>query len=82
MDETTGTDYLIILYSKQSIPIENIRRRFDQARGSFPQRVAAAVGPDFIPSGDAAYDGHEIRFDVKSENSKAVFGLLLAIEHK
>ncbi|MFP3042788.1 DUF4384 domain-containing protein [Treponema primitia] len=82
MDEITGTDYLIILYSKQSIPIETIRRRFDQAQGSFPQRVAAAVGPDFIPSNNASYDGHEIRFDVKSENSKAVFGLLLAIDHK
>jgi hypothetical protein len=82
MDETPGTDYLVILYSKQAIPIETIKGRFDQAQGSFPERVAYGVGPDFIPYSDAVYNGGEIHFDAQSENSKAVFGLLLAIEHE
>jgi hypothetical protein len=82
LNETTGTDYLVVLYSKEVLDIDAIRTRFSSARGIFPERVAAAVGENFIPAHQAKFDPGKIQFTAKSGNPKAVFGLLLAIDHR
>jgi hypothetical protein len=82
LDAVTGTDYLIVLYSKEALDIDAIRRRFETAGGSFPQQVAQAVGDAFIPYTRAAYETGEIRFSAQSTNPRAVFALLLAIKHR
>jgi hypothetical protein len=82
LDEITGTDYLTVLYSKEAIDIGAVRKRFESARGSFPERVAQAVGNNFIPYNRAKYEAKEIKFSAQSLNNKAVFGLLLAIKHR
>jgi hypothetical protein len=50
-------------------------------RGSFPDRVAGAVGDTFIPYNEAGYETNEMKFNAQSANNRAVFGLLLAIKH-
>lgn len=81
MDQQPGTDYLVILYAKEALDIDALRRRFEGEQGSFPERVAKAVGPDFIPYQRAHYEPATLRFTAQSTNTKAVFGLLLAIDH-
>jgi hypothetical protein len=81
LDDTTGADYLIVLYSKQALDIEAIERRFAAERGTFPERVARAVGANFIPYRDVQYNNSAIEFSAVSTNPRAVFGLLLAIDH-
>jgi len=75
-----GTDYLIVLFSKEALDIDTIERRFAAARGTFPERVAQAVGPNFIPYREVEYNYNRIEFASQSQNPKAVFGLLLAID--
>jgi len=82
LDQQVGTDYLVVLYAKEALDIDNIRRRFAEASGTFPERVAAAVGENYIPANKTKYETNEIRFSAASPNPKAVFGLLLAINHK
>jgi hypothetical protein len=82
LDAQAGTDYLVILYAKRPLDLDAIRRNFERARGSFPERVAAAVGKDFIPYYNGKYEADEIRFSAQSVSSSAVFGLLLAIQHR
>jgi len=82
LDQRIGTDYLVVLYAKEALDIDNIRRRFTEANGSFPERVAKAVGENYIPTNKAKYESNEIRFSAGSPNRKAVFGLLLAIDHR
>jgi hypothetical protein len=82
LDDRPGTDYLVVLYAKQSLDIDAIRARFSRERGAFAERVARAVGPDYIPYASARYEANRMRFTAQSFNSKAVFGLLLAIEHR
>jgi hypothetical protein len=82
MDDTVGTDYLVVLFAKESLDIDAIERRFANERGTFPQRVARAVGSNFIPYGEAQYNSDTMGFSAVSTNQKAVFGLLLAIEHR
>ena len=82
MDDTAGTDYLAVLYSKQALDINAIERRFANERGSFPERVSRAVGQNFIPYGNVQYNSGRMEFSAASNNPGAVIGLLLAIEHR
>jgi hypothetical protein len=82
LDSVTGTDYLVVLYSKQALDIAAIMKRYDKERGAFPDRVQKAVGRNFISYKNANYADNEIRFSAEAKNTKAVFGLLLAIDHK
>jgi hypothetical protein len=77
-----GTDYLVVLYSKSALDIDAIEKRFINEKGTFPERVARAVGSDFIPFNNVNYNENKIQFSTTSLNPKAVFGLLLAIEHR
>jgi hypothetical protein len=81
MDDVIGTDYLVVLYSKEALDIDAIQRRFAGEKGEFPQRVARAVGANFIPYGEVQYKADSMEFSTVSTNPKAVFGLLLAIGH-
>jgi hypothetical protein len=82
LDQRTGTDYLVVLYSKEPLDLNAIRNQFSAAKGTFPQRVAAAVGPDYMPAHQARYEAGGMRFSARSGNPKAVFALLLAIDHR
>jgi hypothetical protein len=82
LNNVVGTDYLVVLFAKEALDIDAVQRRFAGERGTFPQRVARAVGPNFIPYGEARYNANTMGFSAVSNNPKAVFGLLLAIEHR
>lgn len=81
LDENTGTDYLIVLFAKESLDIDDIQKRFERASGTLPERVSKAVGSNYIPPETASYEKNKIKFSAKSANPKSVFGLLLAINH-
>ena len=81
LDDTIGSDYLIVLYSKEALDIATIERRFASERGTFPERVSRAVGQNFIPYREVQYNGNRMEFSAVSTNPRAVFGLLLAINH-
>jgi hypothetical protein len=81
LNDTVGTDYLVVLFAKEELDIDAIEKRFANERGTFPQRVARAVGTNFIPYDEAQYKSDTMGFSAISTNPKAVFGLLLAIEH-
>jgi hypothetical protein len=82
LDDRTGTDYLVVLYSKKALNIAAIRNQFARERGAFPDRVARAVGSDYIPPSQARYENNRLAFTATSANPNAVFGLLLAIKHQ
>jgi len=81
LDEFTGTDYLVTLFARETLDIDQIRKRFEKADGSFTKKVEDAVGANFIPVKNAQYKADEMRFSFRSANSKNIFGLLLAIKH-
>jgi len=82
MDKVTGTDYLVVLFAKQELNIDSVRAKFAAAAGGFQERVAAAVGPNFIAPKNIQYEKDRIRFKGSSANRNAVMGILLAIDHR
>jgi len=81
MDDVIGTDYLVVLYSKQKLDIDAVRTRFANTTGSFPERVARVVGSNYVQPSRIQFDKSHIKFSASSTNSNAVMGLLLAIDH-
>jgi hypothetical protein len=81
LDKVTGVDYLVVLFAKRELDIDALRVRFERERGSFPERVARAVGSDYIPPANARYDSGRLAFSAVMPNNRAVLGLLLTIEH-
>jgi hypothetical protein len=79
---TPGAEYLVVLFSKQPLDIDAIGRRFMGARGNFAARVESAVGANFIRPQLASYQRDSIAYTAQSSNQNAVFGLLLAIDHR
>ena len=79
LDGTADTHYLVVLYSKQALDINAIEQRFARERGVFPERVARAVGQNFIPYSNVQYSNDKIEFSTVSTDPRSVFGLLLAI---
>jgi hypothetical protein len=83
LNNVAGTDYLIVLFSKEALDITAIERRFAfEKRGTFPERVAMAVGANLMPYGDVKYENNRMEFSAQSTDPKAVFALLLAIDHE
>ena len=78
----SGTDYLVVLYSKEELDIAAIERRFASERGTFPERVARAVGTNFIPYSQVEYNNNRIEFSAETQNPRSVFGLLVAIDRR
>jgi hypothetical protein len=81
LDSVTGTDYLVVLFAKRELDIDAVRARFEKEQGSFPARVARAVGSNYIPPANARYDTDRLAFSAVMPNNQAVLGLLLSIEH-
>jgi hypothetical protein len=82
LDNRIGTDYLVVLYAKHELDIAAIRGRFAASQGSFPERVAWAVGADYLPASQVTYAPSKLEFAASSANKNAVLGLLLAIRHE
>jgi len=82
LNDVIGTDYLVVLFSKEPLDIGIIERRFANEKGTFPERVAKAVGSNFIPYRNVNYDNSKMEFSAKSVDKKSIFGLLFAIDHK
>jgi hypothetical protein len=82
LDDRNGTDYLAVLYSKRALDIAAIQNRFKAAQGAFPERVATAVGTDYLPYPQVGYAPAKLEFTASTANKNAVLGLLLAIKHE
>jgi len=82
LDDIPGTDYLVVLFSKQPLDIDDIGNRFMGATGNFAQRVEKAVGRNYLRPQTVKYEKNRMAYTAQSANENAVFGLLLAIEHR
>jgi hypothetical protein len=81
LDNVTGTDYLVVLYSKKPLDLGAIRGRYEGATGAFADRVATAVGPHEIPGTQGQLDPATVGFTAQSADKDGVFALMLAIPH-
>ena len=80
MDNTVGTDYLFVLYSKKSLDLNLIRKRFEQAEGQPMEKLKYALGSDLVPMSQTEYIEGAMKFRAKSQG-KSVVALAVATTH-
>lgn len=79
LDDTCGTDYLCVLYSKYSVDISSLLNYMKTAKGTFYQKVQSGFNNYLCPQGDIKYDARNITFSAYS--SKAMVPVLIEFKH-
>ena len=80
LDAQAGTEYLITLYAKQALDIQDIMRRLLSTKGTIGERLASAVGSNLLST--LSYNEHEAAFTAQPDNPRAVAALIVEIEHE
>ena len=74
MDEQKGTDYLLILYSKEKLDASAIAGTMSEMKGGLSKKIKAALGDKLIDKSKIKYDldkpGFSISGKMKSRNLK------------
>ncbi len=82
MDNTKGTDYLCVLYSKKELPIEDIRTAVEQSKkGHFVEKVNDVLKNDLVTENNVGFDRDQIAFAAKSKG-KSVVAIVIEIDHE
>jgi hypothetical protein len=78
MNTQNGSEYVILLYSKQALDIHGIMRRFESANGAVYKRLVAAV--DNLLT-DITFNKDEAAFSIMTDNARTVAAMIIAIQH-
>lgn len=78
-DNTEGTDYLCLLYSRSAIDIDRFMKRLSASSGSFSERVGNALGNMGVAAKDITFDPAQVKFSTRA--SEAVLPIIVEIPH-
>jgi Papain family cysteine protease len=81
IDETLGTDYLCVIFSKEDLDIINIINIVENGSGSFANKVKTALDGKLISNADIRYETNQISFKMR-ESKKAVVMLIVEHDHR
>ena len=81
LDNTTGKDYVCVLYSRDELPIDNIIVKIKAVSGSFFEKVNKALADQIIPAKAINYNTSSIKFSAENTN-KTVVPVIVEIDHK
>lgn len=82
LDHTTGTDYLIVLFSKKPLDFGRVISQMKQSTGNLSSRLAVALKGDLISDRQIQYNPNEPAFEVAAKASGSVVPLIIAIDHQ
>jgi hypothetical protein len=80
MDNTVGSDFLCVLYSKKKLDINTIRQQVARAHGTFAKKVKKALGNQLVKPHNIKYATSEIEFSAVSRG-KTVVPLIVETKH-
>lgn len=81
MNETTGKDFMCVLYSKEKLDIEEIKQNIAAQTGTFAQKVQKALASDLVSTANIQYQSSQMKFTAKSQG-KSIAALIVEIEHQ
>ena len=74
----SGIEFLITLFSKQALDIQDVMRRFASAKGNLNERLLQSIGGNFLQS--ISYNEAEAAFACEPESRQAVAALIVGLE--
>ena len=82
MDESKGTDYMLILYSTDKLNVNEVMGKMQSAQGGLSSKMRAALGNRLIEKGDVQYDLHQIGFEVSGLQRGGIVPLMIELSHQ
>jgi hypothetical protein len=64
LDENKGTDYLMVLYSKEKLDMDALMTSMNGAKGGLSAKIMAALGNKLISKSKINYQGSKVGFSV------------------
>lgn len=80
MDNTVGTDYLCVLYSKYELNIDDVISKIKSSNGTFAQRLTNVLGTKIAKSSEVTLESNSASF--KALTSGTIVPIVLEITHK
>lgn len=81
MDENKGIDYLLILYSKEKLNMDEMMNKMSNKQGGLSSKIMTALGDKLIKKEDIIYNGTQVGFEVKANATGSVVPLMVEIKH-
>jgi hypothetical protein len=81
MDEITGYDYLMVIYSKKPLEIESVMRKMKLENGTFLQRLYKVLGEDVVPLDNIKYSKNGLLQFSASAKSQTIVPIVVEMEH-
>ncbi len=81
LDENKGIDYLLILYSKEKLNMDDMMNTMGNKQGGLSSKIIAALGNKLIKKEDIKYTGTQVGFEVKDNVAGTVVPLMVEIKH-
>ena len=82
MDESKGTDYMLILYSTNKLDVNEVMGKMQNAPGGLSAKMRAALGNRLLEKGDVQYDLNQIGFEVGGLQHGGIVPLMIEISHQ
>ena len=81
LDENKGIDYLLILYSKEKLNMDEMMNAMGNKQGGLSSKIIAALGNKLIKKENISYTGTQVGFEVKDNVAGTVVPLMIEIKH-
>jgi len=78
-DDTPGTDFLCVLYSREELDIEGIIQTIESSSGSFYEKVKSSLGKQVLNT-NINWADEDIAFDASTDNGSIV-SLVVEVKH-
>lgn len=81
MDDNKGIDYLLILYSKEKLNMDELMNKMGNKQGGLSAKIMNALGDKLIKKEEVKYTGTQVGFEVKENATGTVVPLMVEIKH-
>lgn len=80
LNDTTGTDYYILLFAQDPLDPTQLAERMARGSGSVINRLRAGLGTRLVPMDEMAFDTNSPRFDAASGEAD-VAAMVISLDH-
>lgn len=80
LNEQVGTDYYVLLFAREPLQVDDLRKRLREAQGPLRKRLDAVLGKQQVPSARVTPHKQGVGFEAASDGARVV-PVVVAIEH-
>jgi len=82
LDNVTGTDYWLFLFSEKPLDIDSYKAKINNEKGAFADRVMTVFGNELTAPENIGYFKNKVGFELKGNPKGSIVPLMLSLEHK